>query len=268
MPEIDQFSLTTVPLELFYKNRERGTETPLGTATSFVWKHNDNRHFLITNWHVVSGRDALTRKLLKSHGGRPNMVRARFNFPGQQFGKIQTDVYIRDENDDPIWLIHPIDGAAIDVVAIPLAGAECNPTLNLCPINPLSSPGLIVRISMEVFILGYPFGPEPPGFPVWKRGNIASEPDLVQLGPKHLLVDTASLPGMSGSPVIRRSWTNHLVDANYTSDDSRMATKFIGVYSGRRLLRNRGDTQLGMVWPASNITDILAVAKRDDDKFY
>ena len=104
--------------------------------------------------------------------------------------------------------------------------------------------------------------------PRLETGNIASEPDLVPLGPKHLLVDTASLPGMSGSPVIRRSWTNHLVDANYTSDDRRIATKFIGVYSGRRLSATRSDTQLGMVWPASNIADILAVLKRDDDKFY
>jgi hypothetical protein len=268
MLEIDQFSLTTVPLELFYKNRARGTETPLGTATAFVWKHYDNKHFLITNWHVVSGRDAITRKYLKAHAGRPNMLRARFNYPGQQFGKIQTDIYIRDENDEPSWLIHPLDGAAVDVVAIPLTGAESNPILNLCPINPLSAQGLIVRIAMEVFILGYPFGPEPAGFPVWKRGSIASEPDLVQLGPKYLLIDTASLPGMSGSPVIRRSWTNHLVDANYTSDDSRIATKFIGVYSGRRKGPQGSDTQLGMVWPASYITEILTVAKRDDDKFY
>lgn len=192
------------------------------------------------------------------------MLRARFNYVGHQYGKIQTDIFIRDENDEPLWYIHPVDGAAVDVVAIPL-GAETNPVMKFFPINPLSAQGLIIRISMEVFILGYPFGPEPPGFPVWKRGNIASEPNLVQLGQKYLLVDTASLSGMSGSPVIRRSWTNHLVDANYTSDDSRIATKFIGVYSGRRKGLHGSDTQLGIVWPASSITDILAVCQRDSD---
>lgn len=268
MTEIDQFSLTTVPLDLFYKNRKTATETQLGTATSFVWKHRDNQHFLITNWHVVSGRDALTRKSLNSHGGRPNMVRGYFNYPGHQFGKVQADVYLRDEGDAPIWFIHPTEGAYVDVVAIPLPGIENDPTINLYPINPLSAEGLVIRISMEVFILGYPFGPEPPGFPVWKRGNIASEPDLVQLGPKHLLVDTASLKGMSGSPVIRRSWTNHMVNANYTADNSRIATKFIGVYSGRRLGQHKTDTQLGIVWPASYITDIIDIGKRDDDTLY
>jgi hypothetical protein len=142
MTEIDPFSLTTVPLELFHKNVKRGTETPLGTATSFVWKHRDNKHFLITNWHVVSGRDAQTRKSLKSHSGRPNLLRAYFNYPGYQFGKIQADIYIRDQDDAPLWFIHPTEGAAVDVVAIPLKDAETNPTINLCPINPLSAQGL------------------------------------------------------------------------------------------------------------------------------
>jgi hypothetical protein len=54
MTEIDQFSLTTVPIELFFN------KTSLGHATAFVWKSVDNRYFLITNWHVVSGRDATT----------------------------------------------------------------------------------------------------------------------------------------------------------------------------------------------------------------
>jgi Trypsin-like peptidase domain len=260
--EVDQFSLTTVPVELFYK------QTPLGIATSFVWKHADGRYFLITNWHVVSGRDAITRKNLKAHGGRPDRIHAYFNFQIGIFGKAEVDINIRDDHGTPRWLIHPIQGAAVDVVAIPLpyTGNETSPSLY--PLNPLSAQGLVIRVSMEVFILGYPFGPEPPGFPVWKRGSIAAEPDLVRSGPQYLLVDTASLPGMSGSPVIRRSWTNHMVNSNFTSDDSRPATKLIGVYSGRRLGPHRRDTQLGMVWPESFISEIIIGNMRDDDSRY
>jgi hypothetical protein len=81
-----------------------------------------------------------------------------------------------------------------------------------------------VRQILEVFILGYPFPIELPGYPVWKRGRIASEPDLASLAPAlgssgrrkvkfgahprdYLLADTASRPGMSGAPVIRRRRT-------------------------------------------------------------
>jgi Trypsin-like peptidase domain len=262
MTEIDPFSLTTVPIELYFN------KTPLGHATSFVWKHHNNRHFLITNWHVVSGRDASTRQYLKSHAGRPNKLHALFNFGGHVFGKQPVEIAIRDEEDAPQWLIHPSQGAGVDVVAIPLPYAGDEPTISLNPINTLSAAGLLIRISMEVFILGYPFGVEPPGYPVWKRGSIATEPDLVRLGPQYLLVDTASRPGMSGAPVIRRSWTNHLVDSNYVADNSRIATKFIGVYSGRRLAPDRSDTQLGMVWPDIYIPEIIAGNMRDDDSLY
>jgi hypothetical protein len=41
--------------------------------------------------------------------------------------------------------------------------------VNFYPINTLKSEAdLAVRIGLDVFILGYPFGNSPPGFPVWK----------------------------------------------------------------------------------------------------
>ena len=73
--------------------------------------------------------------------------------------------------------------------------------------NGLANAALRIEIGMEVFILGYPFEIKPPAYPVWKRGSIASEPQLALLTTDYMLVDTASRPGMSGAPVIRRSWT-------------------------------------------------------------
>jgi hypothetical protein len=172
-----------------------------------------------------------------------------FNFRTQIFEKQPVEITIRDDDDRPLWLIHVAYGWGVDVVAMPLPYTGNEPTIDLNPINMLSAAGLLLKISMDVLILGYPFGPEPPGFPVWKRGNIASEPELARLGSRYLLVDTASRPGMSGAPVIRRSWGNHMVSANIAARDDMVATKFIGVYSGRRLASDNSDTQLGMVWP-------------------
>ena len=42
---------------------------------------------------------------------------------------------------------------------------------------------------MEVFILGYPFEIKPPAYPVWKRGSIASEPQLARLATDYMLVE-------------------------------------------------------------------------------
>ena len=188
MTTIDQFSLTTVPLQVFFKNRKTAAETQLSIATSFVWQHHDNRHFLITNWHVATGRDALTRRYLKSHGGRPNMLRGFFNFPGQQFGKIQTDIYIRDSDDRPMWLIHPIEGAYVDVVAI-----RCRPSkepdhqalpnqyaFRPRPAHPYQH--------WKCSSLAIPSGRNRPASPFGNAETSHPSQILVQLGPKHLLV--------------------------------------------------------------------------------
>jgi hypothetical protein len=118
---------------------------------------------------------------------------------------------------------------------------------------------------MDVFVLGYPFGAEPPGFPVWKRGSIASEPDLVRLSSDYLLVDSASRPGMSGAPVIRRSWGTHLLNGDITFTDGRAATKLVGIYSGRLHTKAFEDAQIAMVWHPSFIDEIIVAGKLDED---
>jgi hypothetical protein len=111
--------------------------------------------------------------------------------------------------------------------------------------------------------LGYPFGNAPPAFPVWKRGSIASEPDLVQMTTGYYLVDTASRPGMSGAPVILRDWTNNYVDGSVRAFNDRPATNLLGVYSGR--MRAASDeAQIGLVWHTSFIDDIIVGNLRDE----
>src|SRR5271166_1453973 len=116
---------------------------------------------------------------------------------------------------------------------------------------------------MDVFIIGYPFTVSPPAYPVWKRGSIASEPDLVRMTTGYYLVDTASRPGMSGSPVILRSWTNNFVEGGMRALSDTPATNFIGVYSGRLRTTDPTDAQIGMVWPASDIEDIIVGNVKD-----
>ena len=96
-----------------------------------------------------------------------------------------------------------------------------------------------------------------------ERGSIASEPDLTKSGAGFMLVDTASRPGMSGAPVIRRSWAAHFLNDDAISSDSTPQSKFIGVYSGRLHTDDPSDAQIGMVWPASDIDDIIDAGQLD-----
>ena len=176
---IDEFSLTTVPIDL------RFNEQPISSATAFTWERHD-MHFLITNWHNVSGRDPNTDEhISKTTAAEPNMLSGLFNAKGTTLGhKHPVVIHIRQDSGEVAWLVHPTHKRGVDVVAIPLTG-EISST-DFSAMNKMGSPDLEVRIGMDVFVLGYPFGRGKTGLPIWKRGSIASEPDFVPHVEKYL----------------------------------------------------------------------------------
>jgi hypothetical protein len=249
----DRLSLATVPITPFFNDLQ------LSEATAFVWKRHE-RFYLITNWHVASALDFFTKTHLCKGGSRPNKFRCHVLVRVGEYWHEPIDVPICDENDQPLWLIHP--AKAIDIVALPLNYESLSPMVTLLPVNELAPGKIAIMIGMDVFILEYPFGSKPPAFLVWKRGSIASEPDLVRLSTGYYSVDTASRPGMSGSPVILRSWSNHILESNMwtTSNVKLPIDRIIGVYSGR--LRPE-DAQIGIVWHVEYIDQIIDAGVRD-----
>lgn len=207
--------------------------------------------------------DPNTGQNLHNKAARPDRFRVQFNPRRLIWQKIEKDLPLYDNDDRPLWLMHPVHKRKIDVVALPLE--EPDAETDYCPINTQPrETELLIAISMDVFVLGYPFGAAPPGFPVWKRGSIASEPQLAELTNNHFLIDTSSRPGMSGGPVIRRSWGAHVKEQAAVSITAGEATRLVGVYSGRLRTRDPFEAQLGMVWPASLVLEIIAVGTRDD----
>jgi hypothetical protein len=99
MATIDPFSLTTVPLSTYFD------DTHLSDATGFLWNQGE-RNYLITNWHVLTGRNAQTGESLHARGGRPNKIRAFFNARFPHFEKQEHIITIRDANYSPAWLVH------------------------------------------------------------------------------------------------------------------------------------------------------------------
>jgi S1-C subfamily serine protease len=255
MTTLDPFTLATVPLEQYFG------ETRLGHGTGFMWKK-EKQFYLVTNWHVLSMQDFFTRKNLHPGAGRPNMLRALFNVQARTFDKQQWDIKIRAENDKPLWLIHP--SRRVDVAVLPLTLNPEELIISLYPLNVLANARLRIEVGMEVFVIGYPFGIKPPAFPVWKRGSIASEPQLARLTTDYMLVDTASRPGMSGAPVIRRSWSNHMIEPGFVSVVDTPVNRFIGVYSGRLPTDHPYEAQIGLVWAEYLIDEIIAANVRDE----
>lgn len=254
MTTIDQFTLATVPLELFFGDMQ------LGQGTGFVWRVQE-RYYLVTNWHVLSGQDFFTLENIRKDGGRPHRIKARFNIHGE-FWKQEWDIHIRDSEGRPQWLVYP-GSRRVDIAVLSLPYDQEKHTFTLYPLNIIASAALRIEVGMEVFILGYPFKIKPPAYPVWKRGSIASEPQLARLSEGYMFVDTASRPGMSGAPVIRRSWTNHMVEPNISTQVDGPLNRFVGVYSGRVPVDHPYEAQIGLVWPASFIDEIIAGQRVD-----
>lgn len=237
MATIDQYSVSTLPIQMLFGQ----TELSLGTA--FVWE-NAKRYFLVTNWHNVSGKDPRTQKHLSPTRAEPDRLRVWWNSKGVLGSKFATEVRVRDADGSPLWWVHPVYRERVDVICLPITAPA---TADMHPINQMpSAPRMQARVGQDVFILGYPFGIGPGGLPIWKRGSLASEPEVINASDPHILIDTATRPGMSGSPVIRRSWGSYVDDDGNTSMGGGDATRFIGVYSGRLSTADTNDAQLGL----------------------
>ena len=253
MPSIDQYSIAVRPIEMLFD------QTYLSLGTGFIRKQGLN-HYLVTNWHNFSGRDPRTGKHLSKTLAEPNEINVWWNFKGKLGEMVSSMIPIRSICGKPLWWIHPAYGNKVDVVALPIVPPE---NTDVYPINLMPSVNLAIGVGKDVFVLGYPFGIGSSGLPIWKRGSIASEPDFIDPADPHMLIDTASRPGMSGSPVIQKSWDAHTLDNGSIVMNGLSAYRFVGVYSGRLATEDKNDAQLGMVWPSKLLTEIIAGAQLD-----
>jgi Trypsin-like peptidase domain len=249
---LDTYSLVAVPVETYFN------EQPLGCATAFAWQA-ENAALLITNWHVVTGKDAFTKEHVNRKTlAEPNKIRCYWDSK-QSSGKqrVSEEFELRGPNGEAQWWVHPQYGNDIDVVAFPL---KPHPEAGVIALNKIPEQDLAILVGMDVFVIGYPFGPDGTYLPIWKRGSIASEPDLVGPAGHFLYIDTATRRGMSGAPVIRRSYGTHAM-TNGSVAHAFQCSKFVGVYSGRKVGKDPFDAQLGMVWPACYLEEIVAGRK-------
>lgn len=247
-------------------------EEPAGGGTAFFWAFAEQL-YLVTAWHVITGRHWQTgENLARQTAIHPNKLRVWWNPQGAPGGAKQPhDLELRGDHDEPLWLELP--GRAADVALLPVqtpVGAEPY------PINELPEGAVDFGMGQDLFILGFPMIDQPLKLPIWKRASLASEPEIPEAIQPYWLVDTASRSGMSGAPVIQRSYNYDLDIRDLTerlrNPGHRGKSSFVGVYSGRFKLppdiedderdhstsgressgapvREPEDFHLGIVWP-------------------
>jgi hypothetical protein len=231
----------------------------LGGATAFLWLCPDGSLALITNWHVASGRNHETGKCLHDYAAVPDHLRVYVPYSERGDPPLVVTVPTVDVDGQPVWIQHPVHGAEVDAVAFPILLPPPSEA-SLMPVNALRSLPLKQRVGMPIYILGFPFGRTGLGMPVWKQASFASEPVLAPEFDRFLIVDTASRPGMSGSPVIQRQHGQiELENDQYGRiEKGDGALRFVGIYSGRFHTNSPNDAQLGRVWPAALLVEIVA----------
>jgi hypothetical protein len=284
----DPLSCVSLRISMCFNDKE------LATGTAFIYLY-EEKPYLITNWHNVSGREPSTLKAKHPDCACPNRLFVEVPFIHHETSSIiwkkhQVPIY-QDDGDSPsksIWYEHPLHRYKVDVVAIPVHEDEVFSPLKsywygiqsaqkrpepiessieniICPATAPCLNLSLVRFNpgQGVFVLGFPEGMTGgANFPVWKRGSIASEPYLDIDDLPKIFIDTATRAGMSGAPVYVHEtgrWETEVGGGLKRSNGSSFGIqgrRFIGVYSGR-VGDDTFKAQLGVVWKYSVIKEII-----------
>lgn len=259
---IKGLSLRTVFLNFLFDDKS------LAIASGFFIKK-DGVLFLVSNWHNFSGRNPFTKQPINSKTGAiPNKVKTKiiYSLPDEDFPRYVSVELDLNHEGKPIWFEHPQFGSRVDVAALMIPPTfSQNKYVNT--LNSFDFLDINPEIGMDVFILGYPRGIATDvaeiKLPIWKRGSIASEPEVNIDNLPKLLVDTATREGMSGSPAIikYKGWHEEKGFIKYAYD-------FLGIYSGR-IPKNSEKldhfkAQLGTIWKKRVIDEIIEGGKTPD----
>lgn len=249
-------SVMSVPILAFRTSLEAGEEPIwLDQATGFLLRSAGSL-FLVTNWHVVTGRDPVTGESLGKYSSLREYLEVSFPLylGGDLYWELRRIDLFDESSGRARWLVHPWAPPKVggtDVVLIPMSTP---PTSILAydledAIEPKSlSPG------SELSVVGYPFGVASGGA-TWTRATVASEPSHGFKDDPIYLVDARSRSGQSGSPVVARRSTS--------GEDGRTEAQgnwaLAGVYSGRV----NAESDLGRVWFPVVLSEILRHQETD-----
>ncbi len=233
---------------------------PISSATGFVAPRTAGGWFLVTNWHVVTGRHPTTGQPLNEQTGAvPDEIVIAHHVENAlgTWHPVVEPLY--SPAGAPLWLEHPNHGRKVDVVALPLTVTAGSGFIGHDP----HIEGVPIRygVSQPLSIIGFPYGRTGGGLlGIWTQGYVASEPELDFDGLPAFLIDARTRRGQSGSPVIAYADGGMVAtDDGGSSLYGGPVERFIGVYSGRIAdpTDPQPSTDLGFVWKRSVVEEIL-----------
>lgn len=253
---INKYSFTSYYVEIFFD------DIILSRASCFFTKRGEKR-YLVSNWHVVSGKDADTLECLDKMAAVPNKLHVYLPEGTNEDGIIFDDSFIEldlyDADGQKVWYEMKKNGQMIDIAVIPFHNKTEKFILDIEDAEEPFNESIPLTIAEEIYIIGFPFRRIGGSLPIWKKASVASEPSVDLNGMPCYYADTATRSGMSGSPVVIYRKRPFVEAESMDGRFSQYITKFVGVYSGRIGANTDGknDAQLGRVWKAKMIDEII-----------
>jgi hypothetical protein len=263
-PPVHVLSLATTPIEVLDLE---GNVFCHGTGFAY---RRDGAAYLVTAWHVVSGRNFFDGKL-NPKGLIPNRLRIfipSFTQTGEilkissnSFELMLSEKAIKTLAKPPQPFGFPVDVAVAKMsILATKSGSFTSKGLDEFSwgIEERTRSPIQSMVGANIFVLGYPLSTyEELKTPIWKQGSLASEPSLSVSPQGAFLVDVNSTQGMSGGPIVRRVNT-------FTADnkDAGCIEEFydemvIGIYSGRVLSKKETSFVLGYGWPIDFVHKVI-----------
>lgn len=240
-------------------------ETVLGTGTAFLVSNNRESHCaLVTNRHNLTGRHQETGKCLSNTGGVPDNIVIHFHKNNDFIGEwLPARLPLYRSDGSPYWFEHSKLEENANVVALNLSWGGDVRKVPYYLETELDRFGIAIGPAEPVSVIGFPFGYSSTArFPIWATGFLAQELSLITPENPTFLVDCRTRQGQSGSPVLAYRVGNYRkIDGDKLSSvlSPTPIWEFLGIYSGRL----NSESDIGRVWHASAVADVLAVATAD-----
>lgn len=257
--KIGSVSMASTPIHQFAND---GSGDIMSHGTGFFWRY-ENSIYLITARHVLTGLSPFDDSVLSDKGYIPEQfaIFPTKHTPDNAVFRVQHRFQL-DHSRTAVWLQDPeFELLRTDIAALKVFTDTDQDVICLNDDKDLFNDQMALA-GMPCAVVGYPL-PNPVGLmtPVWRTGNLASEPLLPIDDKPMFLMDASTSPGFSGSPVFRRHYGPLPIqkqDGSITVKvDNVVATSFIGVYAGRLSHRHFGG-EVPFVFYGNRIPTILA----------
>jgi hypothetical protein len=155
---------------------------------------------LVTAYHVLTGAGPTRKQAPKG-----DRIRFLLHLSNEDPAAVRwVSLPLKTTDGEPTWVrSESVEEADLALVPIPYNFQVGIPKINCFTVDVIN---MDMRLSAgdQVSVVGYPLGyyDSKHNLPIWKTGNIASDPDVDFDGLPRFVVDVTAFKGMSGSPAL------------------------------------------------------------------